>query len=157
MYMAVGMVRSGSKIYQYYGGYNWGHSVPEKGRVRPPHGGSFRCDICRLQQRLDGFVSADAAYEGGELTTPPLIFSGKQLVLNIQTSAVGTCQVEILDEQGNAVAGHTLADCDLIVGNFVEKTVTWQGESGLSSLAGWPLQLRFVMRASKLFAFQFTP
>ncbi len=74
LYMAVGIVRNGNKIYQYYGGYNFTHDDAETA-VR---GGS----ICLVQQRLDGFVSADAAYEGGELTTPPLTFSGKRLLLN---------------------------------------------------------------------------
>jgi hypothetical protein len=111
--------------------------------------------ICRLEQRLDGFVSADAAFEGGEFTTPPLRFAGSKLVLNINASAMGTCKVEILDEQGNVLPGYSLADCDEIGGNHIEKTVSWKGKSGLPPLAGRAVRLRFVMRACKLFAFQF--
>jgi len=40
-------------------------------------------------------------------------------------------------------------------GNDVEKVVTWKGNSDLAALSGQPVCLRFVMRATKLFAFQF--
>ena len=149
LYMAVGMVRSGNHIFQYYGGYNHSHGASQ--------GLTRRGSICRLQQRLDGFVSADAAFEGGEFTTPLVTFAGSRLVLNINTSAMGTCKAEILDVEGNPVAGHSLADCDEIGGNFIEKTVTWKGNAALKSPGDCPIRLRFVMRAGKLFSFRFAP
>ena len=39
-------------------------------------------------------------YAGGEFTTPPLLFSGAQLVLNVDTSAAGSVLVGILDAAG---------------------------------------------------------
>ena len=55
--MAVGMVRSGNKIYQYYGGLNWGHGVRASKKdkftdARPPHGGEFRCILRITEQAL---------------------------------------------------------------------------------------------------------
>jgi hypothetical protein len=145
MYMAVGMARRGSKVFQYYGGCQTSHGeVPS--RPGP---------INRLEQRLDGFVSADAAFEGGEFTTPMLIFSGTRLVLNINASAMGIARVEIRDDQGHALPGFSLSDCDEVGGNHLEKTVSWKGRTDLSSLHGRAVRLRFVMRACKLFAFQF--
>ena len=145
MYMAVGMVRRGKRIFQYYGGCRTSHGeVPS--RPGP---------INRLEQRLDGFVSADAAFESGEFTTPTLAFTGTRLVLNINASAMGTCNVEILDGQGHAFPGFSLADCDEIGGNYVEKTVSWKGKTDLSLLSGRPVRLRFAARACKVFAFQF--
>lgn len=35
--------------------------------------------------RLDGFISADAAYTRGELITKPLVFAGDRLMLNVDT------------------------------------------------------------------------
>jgi hypothetical protein len=145
MYMAVGMVRRGNTIFQYYGGSRTSH-----GQL-PIQPGS----ICRLQQRLDGFVSADAPLEGGEFTTPPLVFSGKQLVLNINASALGICTVEILDEQGRVLPGFSRATCEEVDGNHVEKAVSWRGQTDLSALSGQAVRLHFVLRACKLFAFQF--
>jgi hypothetical protein len=147
LYMAVGMVRSGPHVYQYYGGYNVTHGAIEPAKTV----GS----ICCVRQRLDGFVSADGAFEGGEFVTPPLVFSGKRLVLNVNTSAMGTCRVEILDDHGTPLPGYRMSDCDEIGGNFIEKAVTWKGKSDLGPLAGRTVQLRFALRAGKLFAFQF--
>ena len=151
VYMGIGMIRRGDKIFQYYGGHGATHGVPISEVEKNGPGGA----IFRVEQRLDGFVSADAAYEGGEFTTPPLVFSGKQLVLNINASAMGTCKVELLDQQGIVVPGYSLKECDEIGGNSVKKTVSWSGKSDLGSLCGQTVRLRFVMRACKLFAFQF--
>jgi hypothetical protein len=151
LYMAAGMVRRGGKIFQYYGGYRVTHLAG----VADPKPKEPCSHIFRLEQRLDGFVSADAAFEGGEFTTRPLTFTGTRLVLNVNASALGTCKVEILDEQGRPVPGFSLDDCDEVSGNHLEKTVSWKGKTDLSSLHGRTVQLRFAMRACKLFAFQF--
>jgi len=145
LYMAVGMVRSGPRLYQYYGGYDTTHGAPIQDDGA----------ICRLEQRLDGFVSADFAYEGGELTTPPISFTGSALHLNLNASALGTGRVEILDEAGALIPGYALDDCDAIGGNSVDRTVTWRGQSDVSVLQGRAVQLRFVMRATKLYSFRF--
>lgn len=151
IYMAAGIVRRGGRIFQYYGGYRgthlWG-SVDPKPDEPLAH-------IYRVEQRLDGFVSADAGPAGGEFTTPPLTFSGTRLVLNFNASAMGACKVEILDEEGQACPGFSLGECDELNGNYLERAVSWVGQTDLSSLHGRAVRLRFVMRACKLFAFQF--
>ena len=43
---------------------------------------------------LHRFISATSAWEGGSLTTPPLLFSGSRLELNLDTSAMGVARVE---------------------------------------------------------------
>jgi len=148
LYMAVGMIRRGGKLFQYYGGYQTTH-----GTISPAS--RTIGSICRLAQRLDGFVSAEADALGGEFTTLPLAFTGRRLVLNLNASATGACRVEILDRQGRALPGYALADSDEIGGNHLEKTVSWKGQSDLASLRGRAVRLRVVMRACKLFAFQF--
>jgi hypothetical protein len=148
LYMAVGMVRRGGKISQYYNGYQVSHGTPESLQER-------KGSVCRLEQRLDGFVSADADLSGGEFTTPLLRFSGSRLVLNLNMSALGLCKVEILDRAGHALPGFALAQSDEIGGNHVEKTVSWKGKSDLGALRGRAIRLRIVLRAGKLFAVQF--
>ena len=109
----------------------------------------------RAVLRLDGFLSADARYTGGTLTTRPLVFDGDQLQLNLSTGAGGVLRVEILDGNGKPVPGFTLEEADGINGNYIRVLASWQGSSGLGSLAGKPVKLRFVMRDTKLYSFQF--
>ncbi|MCP4644603.1 MAG: hypothetical protein GY851_29435 [bacterium] len=148
MYMVVGMVRTGDIIHQYYGGYDFTH-----GQFGPKANGSG--GIHRLEQRLDGFMSADAPMAGGTFTTPSLAFSGSKLVLNLDASAMGTCRVALLNADGSAVEGYGADDCDVLEGNSTARIVTWKGESNVSALSGRPVRLRFQMFAVKLYAFQF--
>lgn len=155
--LGVGMVRRGDEIYQYYNGIHLSHGgtrgkSPEQ-RAKLVQWGSMG----RVVQRLDGFYSADAAYEGGWLLTPPVIFQGDRLVLNVNTSAAGSAYVAITDTEGRSLEGFTIADCDKILTNDVDHVVTWKGKSNVSALAGKPVRLRFEMRSTKLYAFQFQP
>jgi len=111
----------------------------------------------RATLRLDGFIWAEAAYTGGELVTRALIFEGRRLGLNVDTSAGGMLQVEMLDEQGGPIEGFAQADCDVINGNYVGIPVTWTGSPDVRRLAGRAVRLRFVMRDARLYSFQFTP
>ena len=112
--------------------------------------------MMRAVLRLDGFVSVDAGFQPGEFTTPPMVFAGKQLVLNVDTGGGGHLRVELQDEDGKPLAGYTLADCDAVNGNYIRHTVSWNGRSDLSALAGKPVRMRVEMRSTKLYAFQFT-
>jgi hypothetical protein len=112
--------------------------------------------ISRVVIRRDGFASVRASNSGGEFTTPPLRFNGTQLVLNVDTSALGEVQVEILDEQGTPIPGFSLADSDIIhSANEISRPVAWNGASDLEKLAGKTVRLHFVMRDADLYAFQF--
>ena len=141
------LVRDGNKLRQYYSGRSQSHAAI--GKLKTAAVPSMTV------QRLDGFVSADAAYGGGELTTPLIVFDGDRLELNIDTSAVGDARVEILGGDGTAVPGFSLADADMMQGNFIRRTVAWAGSDDVSTLKGQPIRLRFVMREAKLYAFQF--
>lgn len=153
---------TGNYLFMYYRASDWLHGWDRDERNKRLLGGAgLGADqniavISRLVLRRDGFVSVRAAYTGGEFTTPPLVFSGKQLRLNIDTSATGIARVEILDAAGPPVAGFSQADCDLIhTANQIDRVVTWQGKSDLSDLAGKPVRLRFIIRDADLYAFQF--
>jgi hypothetical protein len=120
------------------------------------HAGHPTSHVSRFTLRLDGFVSVNAPYAGGELVTKPVVFAGGQLAINVSTSAVGGVRVELLDaEGGKPVPGFGLADCPEIVGDDVDRVVTWTGKGELSKLAGKPVRLRFVMKDADLYAIQF--
>ena len=63
--------------------------------------------------------------------------------------------MEIQDKSGAALRGFTAEDADEINGNYIRKVVTWNDSSDVSLLAGKPVRLRFVMRDTKLYSFQF--
>lgn len=105
--------------------------------------------------RLDGFASVKAPYAGGAMVTKPLRFAGNELFINYATSAAGSVWVEIQDEAGAPVPGFAREDCDEIVGDEIERKVTWHGQGDVSALAGKPVRVRFVMKDADLYALQF--
>ncbi len=111
----------------------------------------------RYSLRLDGFSAAVAPYAGGELLTKPLTFTGKELALNFATSAAGGIRVEVQDASGKPLSGFALGDAVETIGNEIERVVRWKSGSDVSSLAGKPIRLRFVMRDARLYALQFRP
>jgi hypothetical protein len=115
----------------------------------------FTGTISRAKLRLDGFVSLDANYAGGEFSTPPIVYSGRQLTLNLDASGGGSLRVEIQAESGLAMEGFSAHDCDPINGSFIGKAVSWRGKTDLSAMAGKAVRLRFVMNDTKLYAFKF--
>jgi len=115
------------------------------------------CQMRRYTLRVDGFVSVAAPFKGGEMLTKPIVFDGKELVINFATSAAGSVRVELRDAKGTPIPGHTLRDCPEIFGDSLDQVVAWKGGSDVSALAGKPVRLRFVMKDADLFSIQFRP
>ena len=104
------------------------------------HYGQPTHHLQRMALRRDGFASVHAPYAGGDMSTKPLRFSGKQLVLNCATSAAGSVWVELLDATNAVIPGYGRADCDEIIGDSLDRVVSWHGNSDLSALAGQPVE-----------------
>jgi hypothetical protein len=143
-------VRMGNELWVYYWGTNEDHSLHLDAAAK-----TQEAAISRAVMRLDGFVSVDAGYTGGWLTTPPLIFDGKGLELNLDTSAGGMALVEIRDPSGEPIVGYSLAEADALNGNNIRMPVTWHGNGDVSKLAGRTVRLHFKLRDCRLYAFQF--
>ncbi len=111
--------------------------------------------IERLTLRLDGFGSVRAPYQGGEMLTRPLVFTGDRLVINYATSAAGSLRVEVQDLEGRPVPGFSLSECREIIGDEIERAVTWEGRQDLGQLSGKPVRLRFVMKDADLYSMRF--
>ena len=109
----------------------------------------------RYSLRLDGFSSLHAKLQQGEITTRPVTFSGKELSLNVATSAAGMVQVEIRNADGTPIPGFSLADCDLIYGDALDRRVSWKGNTSVASLIGKPVVLRFVLREADIYSLIF--
>lgn len=112
--------------------------------------------IRRYTLRLDGFVSVNAGWKGGELITRPLKFSGDRLDINFATSAAGDIRVEIQDPDGEPISGYSLKDCAEIFGDEIDRTVHWENGSDVSRLSGRTVRLRFVLKDADLYAFRFS-
>ncbi len=109
----------------------------------------------RYELRLDGFVSVNATYKGGEMITKPIRFNGEKLVINFSTSAAGYVKVEILDIEGDKIDGFELENSIETIGNEIEKVVSWKENPGLKKLNNKPVRLRFVMKDADLYSIRF--
>ena len=151
-YAGYGMVRRGRELWQYTYTRATYHDPYTKGAAPDV--------IHRLIQRVDGFVSADAPYAGGEFTTKPFRFTGGRLVLNVDTDAAGYAQVGFIDEAGRPIPGFSVDECVYVNGDEIDYPVEWLGHDlkrtgDVSALAGRTVRLVVRMRGTSLYALQF--
>jgi hypothetical protein len=109
----------------------------------------------RYSLRLDGFSSLKGSNVGGEMITKLLTFDGKQLSLNFSTSAAGEIAVEIQDKNGNPFPGFSLGECQILIGNEIDRVVNWKNGTDVSVLAGKEIRLRFKLRDANLYSIHF--
>jgi hypothetical protein len=110
----------------------------------------------RYTLRLDGFVSINAGWKGGELITKPLRFKGDRLGINFATSSAGSIRVEIQDANGKPLTGFKLKECPDVFGDEIDRTVEWKSGTDVSDLAGKTVRLRFVLQDADLYALKFS-
>ena len=106
--------------------------------------------------RRDGFASMSAGPEGGALTTRPVRFGGKYLLVNVDAPQ-GELRVEALDEKGQPVAPFTSEKCRPLSVDKTLQAVTWEGAEDLSALSGKVVRFRFHLNNGRLYAFWVTP
>lgn len=85
---------------------------------------------------------------------PAIELAGRQLHINMSTSAAGAIRVEIQDETGQPLPGFSLEDCTEVIGDELDRLVQWRGSSDISQFAGQPIRLRFVLKDANLYSFQ---
>lgn len=139
-YPALNVVETGPAEMSFYANQNYGQPTAH---------------LRRYSLRTDGFVALHAGYDGGEMITRPISFSGKELEINFSTSAAGSVRVELADAAGKPIAGFAAADCQEQIGNEIDRVVRWKASSDVSSLAGKPLRLRLALKDADVFSFRF--
>ena len=109
--------------------------------------------------RPHGFCGIEAEVEG-RFTLPTVERSAAQLRLNYRCRPGGWIKVEILRNipsrihpDVDPVEGLTFEECDLLTGDSVDQTVTWNGNSDLSGV-GEMVAVRIRMFQAKVFAYQ---
>ncbi len=147
-YMGPGMVRVKDEIWMYGLETDVPHDSAWYGKRTP--GG-----IHRYVQRLDGFISLDARDRSGVVTTKPFLLRGKHVEVNAdadlaQSPSTGSLlTVEVLGADGALLAKSRPLQSD-----GVKLRPRWQKRADLAAWIGRPIQLRFTMRFTKLYAFQ---
>ena len=119
------------------------------------------------KMRRDGFVSMDGYEPTGELTTKPVIFDGNRLVVNVRSPEkafdselstsrpYGQILVELLDPEGKPIPGYSRGESDTFTGDSVRHTASWKGNQNVNNLKGHPIRIRFHLKNSALYSFQF--
>ena len=165
MYMYIGLLRRNNVLYQYYEGNDFTHGSDDN------FGGEKHSSVFLVTQRLDGLVALAAGPAGGSFVTPPLLFHGRRLLLNLDASATGEVEVELQTPEGRPIGvydydsdlgvprgGFTFAEADPLYFNDTARAVTWRrGDRDVSPFSGKPVRLAFRLRSAKLYSFQFTP
>ena len=95
------------------------------------------------------------ADEMGSFALFPLIFEGRTVHLNVNTTFAGHVLVEAVGTDGEVLPGRSFADCDIISGDNLDQKVSWGGETDLGHNDGDPVTLRFRMRTAELYSVKF--
>ncbi len=152
LYMFYGMLQVDGKLYQYHHGCDIEHGMLRDAEPDELPGSGV---VYRTVQRQDGFVSVDFRADGGELQTPLMCAPGDQLHLNVDARAGGG-KVGILSEEGDALPGLSIDDCDAFSCDSNDHTVTWKGNPDMPGVRDRAVRIVFRMHRAKLFSFRIT-
>ena len=150
IYTSPGFIKIEDELWNFCSGSNKNHS----GEL-DLHSDKLKSGIFRNISRLDGFISADTAYNGGWLKTPAISFKGTELQLNIDTSAGGSAKIEFQDLSGKPIRDFSIENCDTINGNSVKMPVSFNGNKNLKDLSEKPIKIYIKTYDTKLYGFQF--
>ncbi len=152
LYMGQGIIRDGDEISMYYSGAPLRHNevtleqLAERRNART---------FSRVVMQLDRFIAAVAGTEGGAFSTPPLLFEGSELRLNVNVRQGGSVRVGLLDENGQSVPGRTIKDCIPLLNDSLAAQVRWKDSDDVSFWEKKPIRLQVEMTAAELYGFQF--
>ena len=137
-------VRVGDELWFYYSGRARSHggSLPEGVEWDGPLGA-----IGLATLRVDGFVGARGARDGGWVLTRPLVLEGKELYVNADAGG-GEVVVEILDKEGGFLARSVPLRED-----GARLRCAWEEREDLEEFARQTIRLRFHLAGVELYAF----
>ena len=106
--------------------------------------------LVRYTERIDGFFSWSADFNGGEVLTKLFTFNGGKMSVNFATSALGYLQIVFCDENGKALEGY---DSGRIFGDSIDRPVDF--EKSLSDLNGKAVRMKISMKDAGFYSFNF--
>ncbi len=144
-------IRVGDKLYIYYRGFSRRH----KPFGLPEYKDTIEAGGLGLGTlRLDGFASLAAGFDGGRVTTKPIVFDGRKLSINAKANWHAHVRVEVLDVEGQPITYFTAGDCAAMQADRVDAEITWKNRPDLSELAGKPIRLRFHLQNARLYSYR---
>jgi hypothetical protein len=129
----------GDELRLYYGGRMYRHG-PYQGADKGPE----KSGIGFATLRRDRFVAMESSFDGGELTTRPVLLQGKNIYLNAM-APFGKIVVEVLDAEGKALATSKPVQRD-----GIDLALEWPEEFKLPEA---PVVLRFKLENARLYSF----
>lgn len=104
---------------------------------------------------VDRFVALEAGEEEGAITTTVLTCGDQtHLLVNAIVNPGGYLLTEMLDAEGEPLAGFTRDDALPFEGSNIYQLITWRTQPDLRALAGQTIRLRFVLCRAALYAFR---
>ena len=76
-------------------------------------------------------------------------------MINFATSAPGGLRFEIQDKDRKPIPGYALEESLEVIGNEIERIVSWKKGDDVSRLANQAVRLRVVMKDADLYALRF--
>ncbi len=160
------------KLWFFYSGFNLNHNGHTARLWESPYSAPSYSNKGLAVLRRDGYVSVEVAGFGhGTLTTHRFRQeSGGSVQVNVDASA-GELRYELLLDTGEPISGYTVADCDPIRADELDRTLSWNGVQdwpGVSSerqatLPNLPqsefyIKIRFYLApGTKLYSFTLNP
>ena len=148
-------IRVGDKLYIYYRGTARRHAKvvgefePCIAKDQDPR--TMSIGLATL--RLDGFASIDASFDGGSITTRPVMIGGETLSLNVK-SDYGQVLVELLDEEGRPIPGYTREECLPLQVDSVDARVAWREKGSLREVKEEPVKVKFYLFNARLYSYR---
>jgi hypothetical protein len=129
-----------------------------------PSAHEWRSEIVMGRMRRNGLLSLDAPYsresEASTLTTHPLRFQGRRLLVNLDAGGGGSLYVEVF--RAGALTGSPLLRSVPLVANGVALETQWGGTlskfanaTAIGALSGVPIVLRLIMQDCSLYSLRF--
>ncbi len=146
LFMGIGMITNGDSIFQYGTGYRTTHG-DNIGRIKNTDG-----VIIRYKQRIDGFLSADAAEKEKEMILKTFVFKGEKLMLNYDAGVRGMVKVEIKGADDVVIKGFSMNECNVIEGNSTAKEISWGSGRDIKELNGMNIKIKLTGVYTKIYS-----
>jgi len=131
------------ELWFYYSGRSYRHS-PYNGKDSGPKTGAI--GLAKIKRGR--FLALEASFDGGRVTTKPLLFTGTNLFINGNVD-YGSIEVSLLDESGKPISRF---QSSVSSENGIDIPVRFGGKD-LADLAGRPIKIQFKLSNARLFGF----
>jgi hypothetical protein len=147
------------KVWIYYGAFRGAHSYNKTNLGN----NQMTVALCTLPQNR--WLGLLAGPQRGTLVTKPLLFTGSKLIVDLDASVplqaphqpprFDECALRaaIEDQSGGAIEGFGIERSNILSRSGPQE-ISWAG-ADLGKLAGKPVRIRFEMRNTALYSFQF--